>query len=144
MKNQHPGRERIDDAEIQRLRRILEIQREETLRALNRLGQETRSVESDCPKDLGDLCATSMSKESLFRQTSEQRRMIRVIEAALARIELDTFGVCEACGEDINPRRLDALPWTNHCLRCQQNLEQNQFLADRGSTYREMPLRKAG
>jgi DnaK suppressor protein len=130
--------EKLDSLEILRCQRILQIQREEAMRSLDRLGDETRSLDSDCPKDVGDLCTTSLSKEALFQQRDERRQMARMIDTALARIQQCTFGVCLACGEDINPRRLDALPWTQYCLRCQQGFEEIEK-ADRKVT-----LKKAG
>jgi RNA polymerase-binding transcription factor len=135
----------MDSSEIQRFQRILEIQRNETMRSLDRLGDETRSVDSAYPQDVGDRCITSLSKESRFQQRGERRLMVRRIEAALARIQQDTFGVCVACGEDINLPRLDALPWTQYCLRCQQGFEQGKALEYRpGLADRQVTLRKAG
>ena len=129
---------KVDSSEILRCRRILQIQREEAMRSLGRLGDETRSLDFDCSKDVGDLCTTNVSKEALFQQTDERRRMIRMIDAALARIQQGIFGVCAACGGDINPRRLDALPWTQYCLRCQRGFEEVEK-ADR-----RVSLKKAG
>ena len=31
---------------------------------------------------------------------------------------------CVNCGEEIQPKRLDAIPWTPHCIRCQELVEQ--------------------
>ena len=90
------------------------------------------------PRMSGTLCTTNVSKEALFQQTDERQRMIRMIDAALARIQQGIFGVCAACGEDINPRRLDALPWTQYCLRCQRGFEEVEK-ADR-----RVSLKKAG
>ncbi len=42
------------------------------------------------------------------------------IEAALARLDAGTFGVCERCGRRIEARRLEAMPETRYCLRCAQ------------------------
>jgi DnaK suppressor protein len=128
----------VDSSEILRCRRILLVQRDEAMRSLDRLGDETRSLDSDCPKDVGDLCTTNLSKEALFQQTDERRLMVRMIDAALARIQQGIFGVCAACGEDINLRRLDALPWTQYCLRCQRGFEEVEK-ADR-----RVSLKKAG
>jgi DnaK suppressor protein len=139
MKTEQPWRTRkVDNSEILRCQRILEIQRDEGMRSLDRLGDETRSLDFDCPKDVGDLCTTHVSKEALFQETDERRQTVRMIDAALARIRQGTFGVCVACGDDINPRRLDALPWTQYCLRCQQSFEEVEK-ADRRVT-----LKKAG
>ena len=46
-----------------------------------------------------------------------------MIEAALQRIREGTYGVCVACGDDIQCGRLEALPWTQHCLPCQETVE---------------------
>jgi len=137
---------KITGSELQRLRRILEIQRAETLRFLERLMDQTRALDSKDAKDIGDLCETNLSKEALFRQTAERRRLLRMIDVALTRMEGGIFGVCEACGEDINPLRLDALPWTRYCLRCQHSFEQRRE-ADRQSVFSDPnpnPVRKAG
>jgi DnaK suppressor protein len=135
----------MDNVELQRFQRYLEIHQEEALRSLSRLGDETRTVNPDCPQDPVDLCTSNLSKESLFQRTSERRRFLHMIEAALARIQHGTFGVCVACGEDINPRRLDALPWTEYCLHCQQGIEhgkQTNYLSTKNR--QRVNLKKAG
>ena len=43
---------------------------------------------------------------------------IRQIQAALARIEDGSFGVCVACGEDISRERLDTVPHAARCRDC--------------------------
>jgi DnaK suppressor protein len=141
---------RMDSSELRRFRSILTLQRDETMGSLDRLGDETRNADSDYPKDIGDFCETTLSKEALFQQSAERRLKMRTIEAALARIQQGTFGVCMACGDDINSRRLDALPWTQYCLRCQQGFEQGKEmeyrsgLADRHDPAQHIPSGKAG
>lgn len=127
MKGEYSRRTRkMESSEVLRFRRTLELAREEGVRSLDRLGGGTRSVDSDHPKDVGDRGITSLSEESLFQQSRERRLMVRMIEAALARIQQGIFGVCGTCGEEINSRRLDALPWAEYCLRCQEGFEQKK------------------
>jgi len=45
---------------------------------------------------------------------------LKQVNAALDRLATGTFGVCTACGEDISPRRLAAIPWAHRCLACQE------------------------
>jgi RNA polymerase-binding transcription factor DksA len=71
----------------------------------------------------GDQSNGSIAKESLFQQTSQRRRLVRIIEAALRRIADVTFGIRIACAGDIPRERLEALPWTDRCLRCQEIAE---------------------
>jgi len=42
----------------------------------------------------------------------------------LARIREGSFGECSHCGKEINAKRLEAVPWTRHCIECQEKLEQ--------------------
>jgi DnaK suppressor protein len=46
--------------------------------------------------------------------------VLEEIHAALARMSQDEYGLCQICEDPINPRRLDAIPWTRRCLSCQE------------------------
>ncbi len=43
---------------------------------------------------------------------------IRMIEAALSRVEDGSFGVCVSCGNPISDKRLELLPHTPRCKKC--------------------------
>jgi RNA polymerase-binding protein DksA len=45
------------------------------------------------------------------------------IEAALARIDAGSYGVCEVCGEPIGADRLSAIPWARLCIDDQRRAE---------------------
>ena len=64
---------------------------------------------------------TEMSQVIASRRNKERAQQINGIMAALRRIELEPedYGVCEDCGEDINLRRLEIMPWTQFCVKCQ-------------------------
>jgi len=136
---------KVDGAEVLRCRRILETERQEAMQSLERLGDETREVDSDGPQDVGDICTTNLSKEALFQQRDDRQLKVRMTEAALARIQQGTFGVCVSCGDDINPRRLDALPWAQYCLRCQQGFERGKEMEYRWTEIGQLVyLRRSG
>ncbi len=48
------------------------------------------------------------------------RAHLAQVEAALARLDADTFGSCVSCGRDIAPERLEAIPWAALCIDCQR------------------------
>jgi DnaK suppressor protein len=48
------------------------------------------------------------------------------VDAALARLDDGTFGVCLRCGREIAPARLEALPWAAHCIDCQTAIDRGQ------------------
>jgi DnaK suppressor protein len=113
----------IEKAKVQQYRWKLESGRQDVLRLLDRLASETRALDVDPPQDTGDQSIGSLAKESLFRQSAQRRHLVRMIEAALRRIAEGTYGVCVTCADDIPRKRLEAVPWADYCLRCQEIAE---------------------
>lgn len=114
----------MEPRDIERLRHKLEFQRQESRQFLRRVDQEAKSLDTDSVRDSDDQSVIRFSRESLFERSSKYRARLRLIEAALKRIADGSFGVCVGCGDDIQKQRLDALPWTQFCLRCQGEIEQ--------------------
>jgi DnaK suppressor protein len=108
---------------IERIRQKLKLRRQQILEFLKRLDDETQALDPDSAQDIADRSVLGMSKESLFERTSQQRMVLRMVDRALGRISDGSFGLCASCGDDISARRLEALPWTQYCLRCQETLE---------------------
>jgi len=48
----------------------------------------------------------------------------KAIEKALELLETGEYGICQDCGEPINPKRLKAIPWTTLCVRCQEERDE--------------------
>lgn len=135
---------KLDNSEVQRFQCILESLRDEALSSLNHLDDETRSVDSSHVQDMREPCII-LSRESLFQETERRRIMVRMIDAALDRIKHGSFGICVACGDGVKTQRLEALPWSQYCLPCQQAFEreaQVKHLPDPAE--RRTPLGKAG
>jgi DnaK suppressor protein len=63
--------------------------------------------------------ATQESEFSLeLRTRDRERKLIKKIDEALARIEEQEYGYCEACGVEIGIRRLEARPTATLCIDC--------------------------
>ena len=86
--------------------------------------QDGRAADEDTAQDIADRAASSYTKEFLFHQSNNDRQLLQMVEGALARIREGNFGECISCGKEINPKRLEAVPWTRHCIECQEKLEQ--------------------
>ena len=114
----------MKQTDLQQYQLRLSIHRDEILKMLYRLGDEARASNPDSPQDFGDMCMTSSVKESLFQQRAHLTGLVRRIEGALTRIREGEYGLCTACGDEINRKRLEALPWTQYCIRCQEASEQ--------------------
>jgi len=74
-------------------------------------------------RDEGDRANAAQAKEMVFLETSRERALEELIDAALSRIREGTFGTCLNCGQDIPLKRLHAIPWTPYCITCQELLE---------------------
>ena len=78
------------------------------------------SVESE-PDDEVAQATGSMNRDMMVGTLERERRTLEEIEAALDRIALGEYGVCESCEEPIADARLNALPWARQCISCANN-----------------------
>lgn len=133
-------------SEIEQFRRKLESSRDDVIRFLSQLGNETRSLDADRGQDSGDLSVANLSKEFLIQQSSERKRLVRTIDAALRRISEGTFGMCAECGDEIHSMRLEAFPWSEYCIDCQEMREQQSGCddLDRASSQSSVTWKRAG
>jgi DnaK suppressor protein len=53
------------------------------------------------------------------------RQEMASVEHALDKIKKGTYGLCDNCGEPINPERLEALPQATLCMKCKALLSKN-------------------
>jgi DnaK suppressor protein len=114
----------MDKKKLEQFRKRLETRQQELRRNVSRTAQDGRSADEDTAQDIADRAASSYNKEFLFHQSNNERQLLVMVEGALERIRQGTFGECISCGKEINPKRLEAVPWTRHCIECQEKLEQ--------------------
>src|SRR5918995_5743356 len=88
-----------------------------------------KDQEDDSIKDLGDQANTAYTREFFFELGNGDRRLLRDVVSALARIDDGSFGNCERCGEVIAEKRLEALPFARHCIGCQRLVEKEERTA---------------
>jgi RNA polymerase-binding transcription factor DksA len=79
------------------------------------IGAELDSHES---KDWEEMATERESDEVLEDLGQSAQAELRMIEAALARIDEDEYGYCVQCGDRIAEERLDLLPATPFCRNC--------------------------
>jgi len=79
--------------------------------------------------DPTDRAALEADRNFLLRIRDRERRLIVKIRQALTRIEDETFGTCESCGEDISESRLKARPVATLCVECKREQEREEKLA---------------
>jgi DnaK suppressor protein len=90
----------------------------------------SRERDAEATQDPADMAANAYTKELMMSMSTNDRQLLESIDGALSRIEQGSYGKCIHCGEPILDKRLDAVPWARHCLRCQD-------LNERGLLHRD-------
>lgn len=104
-------------AELYR-KRLLDKQ-DELLRLVSKSDQDGREADEEGTQDVADKAANAYTKEFLFHQSNDNRQILALVDEALERIRTGAYGVCLECQEEVQPKRLEAVPWARHCIECQ-------------------------
>jgi len=70
-----------------------------------------------------DLASETFEREKDLALEGNIQDLLDKVNTALEKIADGTYGVCDSCSVEINPNRLEALPWASLCLDCQDRLE---------------------
>jgi RNA polymerase-binding transcription factor len=117
----------MDKKRLDYYKKKLQARREELVRAISRTEQEGREADEDPTVDLADKAANSYTKEFLFGQTHNDRALLQLVDDALRRIKEESFGQCISCEQELQQKRLEAVPWTRYCINCQEKQERGQL-----------------
>src|SRR5712664_4850118 len=111
-------RKNMDKKRLEYYKKKLLNRRDELVKTITRTEEEGRQADDDPTVDLADKAANSYTKEFLFGQTNTDRSVLALIDSALARIKANTYGSCIECEEELQQKRLEAVPWARHCVTC--------------------------
>lgn len=70
-----------------------------------------------------DVASENYERGKDLSLQEKDRLLVEEIDAALERIYNGSFGLCSACGQEIDRERLEALPYAEHCRSCRALLE---------------------
>jgi RNA polymerase-binding protein DksA len=100
---------------MENVKLTLEARLEQLTRRISRIDSELRTPAA---QDSEDRATESENEEVLERLSLAEREELVGIRRALERIEAGTYSVCASCGKEIPHSRLEALPFTTHCVQC--------------------------
>jgi DnaK suppressor protein len=86
------------------------------------VGKDDIAIERNA-EVLDEIQRTSEREIALASLTRNWQTAMQV-QQALERIVAGTYGTCLQCDEPISERRLAAIPWAKHCIRCQERADQ--------------------
>ena len=76
--------------------------------------------------DPTDRASLEAERNFMLRIRDRESKLIKKVKKALERIENNTFGICETCGEEISIKRLKARPVTTQCIECKTKEEASE------------------
>ncbi len=124
----------MSPSELERYKAVLEAKRAELSAGL----RNRQDIAIEKTPDALDEVQLAGERELAIRNLDRESNLLRNVRAALARIADGSYGVCLHCEEEIKPKRLDAVPWTKYCIKCQEAADRHEFETESGETLDEL------
>jgi DnaK suppressor protein len=107
-------REELEAERVQLLEQVAELDAEADVNNWREGGFD------DDPADAG---SASFERETAQSLSNHARGLLTQVDDALRRMDHGTYGSCERCGKQIEPARLEALPYATLCMDCKRREE---------------------
>ncbi len=104
---------------------ILEARRAQIKKNITGVEDEMSQLQGLELNDEGDYASVSNNNLVETAIGSQQQTELYEIEAALAKIKEQTYGICDMCEEDIGVQRLKVKPHAKYCIDCREIAEKN-------------------
>jgi len=113
--------------ELDRFRGILLIKRAELIGDVSQMEAEALLGNagdlSRLPQHLAEQGSDSYERSLSLDLAAADRRLIKEIDDAIARIDEGTYGICERTGKAIRKERLEELPWARYSIEAARAME---------------------
>src|ERR1044071_9932369 len=120
----------MNKTDLDKYKKILETKQQELARGLR--NRDEIAIEKT--PDALDEVQLAGERELAIRNLDRESNLLRQVRMALARLADGSYGTCLHCDEEIKPKRLDAVPWTRYCIRCQEAADRHEFESETGET----------
>jgi DnaK suppressor protein len=104
-------------------RQRLACEYENLIQSIGRARLAADEITIEKTEDEGDLAAISHERSLLHNLYESDLARLRFIEEAMKGLDRGEYGECVRCGDNINEKRLEVVPWATMCLRCQGETE---------------------
>ena len=118
---------KLGKSELEHFRTLLLEKRRELLGDVGSMESEAfkhAGGNTSSPMHMADVGTDNFEQEFTLNLLESDRKLLREISEALARIDGGTYGICEGTGQPIAKARLEATPWTKYCIEYARMLEQ--------------------
>jgi len=112
----------MEKEKLEFFRQLLLKRKEEILKEVMETKKELTEVGEPLPDAL-DQATRESNLAFELRLRDREQKLLKKIEKALRKIEDGTYGICEACGAEIDEKRLTARPEATLCIDCKRAQE---------------------
>lgn len=114
--------------QLERFKEELLEKKEELIQGASRTLSTGLKVDQEELSDSMDRSSIETDRNFVLRLRDRERKLLKKIDEALARIGDGSFGICEECGEDIGEERLKVRPVATLCITCKEEEERREKL----------------
>ena len=123
----------MDAKKLKVARQRLASEYEDLAKSMKRGRLAADDIKVENTEDEGDLAIISHAHELFYNLQEGDFARLRSIEEAMEALDRGQYGECIRCDDDINEKRLEAVPWATMCVRCQEEADMeasSQTVAD--------------
>jgi DnaK suppressor protein len=124
----------MNKTDLEKYKAVLEARQAEISAGL----RNRQDIAIEKTPDALDEVQLAGERELAIRNLDRESNLLRQVKGALARIADGTYGTCLHCEEEIKPKRLEAVPWTKYCIRCQEAADRHEFETETGDSVDEL------
>jgi len=112
----------VSNKQMNDIKKALEAKRDELLTSTG----DREEILIEHAAEEFDRLQQQLNREVAIRNLDRGSTLLKQVQAALSRMEEETFGICLRCDEAIPERRLKALPWAAYCVPCQEFIDRQR------------------
>ena len=120
---------KFDQKKLEQYKKNLIKLQDSVLHDINNMSKNPGSQNSDSGnvsghvQHMADIATDMYDREFNLGLASNEREILQKIEKAIKRINDKTYGACVECEKSIRLVRLNAIPYVETCLKCQEKIE---------------------
>ena len=114
--------------DLKQVRQLLESQLAEGSR---KRGQR-ESIHIHQVADALEMIQQAVDRELAIHGLDQESMLVRRLRSAIERVDDGSYGTCLHCEEEIAPKRLNAIPWAELCIQCQESAD---HLSERSDSF---------
>jgi DnaK suppressor protein len=122
----------LNSRDLEHFRDLLLAKRRELVGDMSQMEREALRSSggtnlSTLPIHMADMGTDNYEQEFTLGLVEKDRNLLREINAALAKIQNGTYGICEGTGKPISRPRLEAQPWARYSIEYARQMERGTF-----------------